>query len=289
MPHRSRNLHPPLDPGHKDYYQVLEVSRSSTMAEIRRSYKRLVLRLHPDKNPVREAGSEDRFKELLEAFDILGDSGRRARYDRQLQERDLLSKKSRPKVVRKPTEGDLFFFRKNDDECLAMRVLYFLMNRRGQEAISLVEEIEDRLGRHSLFEHLDRNDCLDCYFLLGEYLLEKKRYADAFVRLEKSFLEQRSNRFRRPHYSLVLDHLRSLYLRHLPRILPAAEAVSILEEAPAELFPDSRERARLKVEIARMFHKAEDLCSARSHLAEAFELDPRSPQARRFEAELAAV
>ncbi len=286
MAYRYQKLQIPTDSKQGNFYEVLQVPRKATTTEIRRSYKRLVLMAHPDKNPGKREWSEKQVKSLLEAFDVLGDPSRRRRYDRELQEKELLLKKATPKKRRKPTEQDLFFFRKNDDEALAMRVLYFLMHQRGKEAIHLVEEIEDRLGDHSLFKHLDLNDCLDCYFLLGEYLIEKKRYFDAFRRLEKAFQEQHSPRLRRPHYSLVLDHLKSLYLRHLPKSLPTTKAVELLEEAPTELFPEAKERARLKVEIARIFHKADDLAQARLNLAEAFELDPGCSQARRFEEEL---
>lgn len=65
----------------RDYYEVLEVERSSTEEEIKRSYRKLAVKYHPDKNPGDHA-AEERFKELGEAYDILMEPQKRAAYDR---------------------------------------------------------------------------------------------------------------------------------------------------------------------------------------------------------------
>jgi len=66
--------------GKRDYYQVLEVTRSATAEEIRRSYRRLARKYHPDLNPAPEA--EEHFKEINEAYEVLSDDDRRSSYDR---------------------------------------------------------------------------------------------------------------------------------------------------------------------------------------------------------------
>ncbi|HEY7862839.1 MAG TPA: DnaJ domain-containing protein, partial [Thermoanaerobaculia bacterium] len=65
----------------RDYYEVLGVERSADEAAIKSAYRKLAHQYHPDKNPGnREA--EDRFKEASEAYEVLSDPDRRARYDR---------------------------------------------------------------------------------------------------------------------------------------------------------------------------------------------------------------
>lgn len=65
----------------RDYYEVLEVERTVTDDELKKAYRKLALKYHPDKNPGdREA--EERFKELSEAYQVLCDAERRAAYDR---------------------------------------------------------------------------------------------------------------------------------------------------------------------------------------------------------------
>ena len=65
----------------RDYYEVLGVSRTSTDQEIKSAYRKLALQHHPDRNPD-NPGAEERFKECSEAYAILADSEKRARYDR---------------------------------------------------------------------------------------------------------------------------------------------------------------------------------------------------------------
>jgi len=65
----------------RDYYKVLEVPRSATEAEIKKAYRRLAMKFHPDRNPS-DADAEERFKEAKEACEVLTDEHKRAAYDR---------------------------------------------------------------------------------------------------------------------------------------------------------------------------------------------------------------
>ena len=65
----------------RDYYEILSVSRTASGDEIKRSYRKLAVQFHPDKNPG-DHTAEDKFKELGEAYDILMDDNKRAAYDR---------------------------------------------------------------------------------------------------------------------------------------------------------------------------------------------------------------
>ncbi len=65
---------------YKDYYKVLGVERNATKDEIKKAYRKLALKTHPDRNPG-NAKSEERFKEINEAYQVLSDPEKRARYD----------------------------------------------------------------------------------------------------------------------------------------------------------------------------------------------------------------
>jgi curved DNA-binding protein len=64
----------------QDYYETLGVPRDASAEEIRRAYRRLARKNHPDVN--KEPGAEDRFKQISEAYEVLRDEDKRARYDR---------------------------------------------------------------------------------------------------------------------------------------------------------------------------------------------------------------
>ena len=64
----------------RDYYEVLGVSREASEDEIKRAYRKLAFKYHPDRNPG-DKEAESKFKEAAEAYDVLRDANKRARYD----------------------------------------------------------------------------------------------------------------------------------------------------------------------------------------------------------------
>ena len=65
---------------YKDYYKILGVERKASADEIRKAYRKLALKYHPDRNPG-DKTAEERFKDLNEAYQVLSDEQKRARYD----------------------------------------------------------------------------------------------------------------------------------------------------------------------------------------------------------------
>ena len=65
----------------KDYYEVLGVDRNASTDDIKKAYRKLAVKYHPDKNPG-DTTAEEKFKELGEAYEALIDDNKRAAYDR---------------------------------------------------------------------------------------------------------------------------------------------------------------------------------------------------------------
>ncbi|CAN6581056.1 unnamed protein product [Malus baccata var. baccata] len=66
----------------KDWYKILGVSKTASISEIKRAYKKLALQWHPDKNVENRQEAEDKFREIAAAYEVLSDEDKRTRYDR---------------------------------------------------------------------------------------------------------------------------------------------------------------------------------------------------------------
>ena len=109
-----------------DYYEVLQVSSSADPETIHRVYRYLAQRFHPDN---RETGSDERFREVHQAYTVLSDAEQRARYDIQYQQ----ARQDRFKLV--ATAGDV----RNDfemEQIVRLTLLEALYTRRRMEPSS---------------------------------------------------------------------------------------------------------------------------------------------------------
>jgi molecular chaperone DnaJ len=108
----------------KDYYKILGVDKKATDKEITRAYRKLAKELHPDRNP----GSEERFKEINAAYDVLSDPAKRKEYDEVRRLSSVGSRFGPNGGVRMP--GGNFSFRLDD----LSDVFGDLLNRSGRTA-----------------------------------------------------------------------------------------------------------------------------------------------------------
>ena len=64
----------------KDYYAILNLSKNANESDIKKAYRKLALKFHPDKN--KDPGAEEKFKEISEAYEVLSDKEKRSVYDK---------------------------------------------------------------------------------------------------------------------------------------------------------------------------------------------------------------
>jgi DnaJ-class molecular chaperone len=65
----------------KDYYRILGVPRNASAQEIKKAYRKLAMQYHPDRNPGKEQQANEKFKEINEAYGVLGDPKKKKQYD----------------------------------------------------------------------------------------------------------------------------------------------------------------------------------------------------------------
>ncbi len=226
-----------------DYYRVLNVGVDSTTREIRASFKRLMLEAHPDKNPHRLDWSERRVRELIEAFEVLGNDKIRANFDLRRAAASAVSS-HRKSTTRRAEEP--FFFRKTDPESRALLILYHLTHDKPRAAIEILEQMERKLGQGFLRDHLERADYLDSLFLLAEHQMSRRNYARAARHLREFYAHERFSRFPRHYLAEVVRLLKDLYLKKIPGSTDKDEAILALEEARALGLSKSEESLRLR-------------------------------------------
>jgi curved DNA-binding protein CbpA len=234
-----------------DYYSVLGVASTASAAEIRVSFKRLVLECHPDKNPGRREWSERRVRELIEAYDVLGHPQTREEFDRR-RETALRTRRGVKGASRRGTEP--WYSTRKDPEARAMLILQYLLQGKASAASRLVDELEARLGKGFLRENLDRSDYLDCLFLLAEFHLGRRQFAAALDRLRAFYRLERESRFPRHYLGQVVEMLKDLYLRKLPRWAAADAALAGLREVTTLGLSRSEEALRVRRIVEVLLH-----------------------------------
>jgi len=96
QPSKVKHLYAPRP---KSYYELLEVSRNASAAEIHKAYKKKALQHHPDKNPGQVAEATELFKAIGEAYLVLRDPTKRAAYDYDLDNKSAWSALCRKRTV----------------------------------------------------------------------------------------------------------------------------------------------------------------------------------------------
>ncbi|MRR07175.1 MAG: J domain-containing protein, partial [Deltaproteobacteria bacterium] len=90
----------------KDYYQILGLTKKASAEEIKKAYRKMAVKYHPDKNPGNKA-AEETFKEISEAYAVLSDPQKKAQYD-QFGSNGFHQRYSQEDIFRNFDFGDIF-------------------------------------------------------------------------------------------------------------------------------------------------------------------------------------
>lgn len=132
----------------KDYYKILEVSPTATYAEIKKSYRRLALRFHPDKNFGNEL-YEAKFKEIQEAYQILSDGRQRQDYNtRRENELQAQTKKPAPQITPQTILNQTLDFRRK----------IAVLDPDRMNKLALYQQIQHLLSRNNIMLLKKYND-----------------------------------------------------------------------------------------------------------------------------------
>ena len=217
-----------------NYYGLLELSEDASTQEIKRAFRERAKRLHPD--IVGESGAGE-MRKLLSAYETLSDRNRRFEYDRAYR-----------RFVGKYSGIEGFDYRSflrertEDPESQAKLIFFEFLHLEEDEAISIWQR-QGALA-FQMEKYLDREDWMDCSYILAEELSRRNRYYEAFVVLVKLVREER----RRPYFKHFMADLESflkeLVRLHLRRAVEDDETYIECLEVLLELGFSSRDRDR---------------------------------------------
>ncbi len=254
-----------------NYYELLEIDPEARKEDIRKSYRRLVKKYHPDANPTRTKWAADKFRDLKTAYDaLISDEGRR-RYDASLRPTpDKENDDARTTLRRRP----------EDSRAQARLILLHLLDEQWEDAMDLYNRMRSREFDFELRKYLDMRDYLDGEFLLGEALERHGDWRKALRLYENVYLEERDLPLRY-FLPIVKERIKEIYCKRVVRQVASTEAIAIYEKLLAMGFC-KKTGAHLHKKISECYFKLKDTKRAGAHLKLALEMEPRLKGAQKI-------
>ena len=255
-----------------DYYDVLGVSRDATGEQIKRSFRRLALKFHPDRNRSAPKWAEEKIKLIIKAYDILGDDKNRHAYDHFLEAH-----------VASHDIGAEAYARENpeDPAAQARLILHRLLDEDFDEGMRIYEALLQQHGPHlSLRAYLSERDYLDCLFLLGEAYERQGNWTRALEFYEKVYNLEREHPVR---YFLeeVKERIKDIYCKCLARRSSPAQAIAVYKKV-LDMDVPKKSEAYICKKIAESYFKLGNIKKAKDHLSRAFDLEPHLKGAQKI-------
>jgi tetratricopeptide (TPR) repeat protein len=244
-----------------DLYAALGLAPSCSRGEIKRAFREQAKRFHPDLTGG-DSSKTETMRAILRAYEILSDVRKRREYDQRF----------RKALGRYVFDYRSFLKRSGDDpEAQAKLIFFDLLHGEEGEAVD-VYRLVFRLESASLKPRLDREDYMDCAFLLAEALLEREMYQAAFGVLSDLAAMEREKPYFGHFFPEVTILLKRVVREKLPNALAPDAYIAVLEKMTALGFP-RRENARYFKKIALAYAKKGEREKSALYLSKALECD----------------
>ncbi len=249
-----------------NYYSVLQVERQAGLAEIKRAFRRLLKRYHPDRNRSNAAWAEQRTREIVEAYHVLSDERRRKFHDQQLSIESLAAATTNNGTP-PPSPAT------NGVAARCRQLFDYLLRGNSAVALDLYENLRGKRETFDLYPYLTLKDHLDCKFLLGEAYEQRGQLDEALALYEEVFQEELEGPRLRYFFDEVQERIVTIYCQHLARSAEPHDAVRYFQHA-LKLGLPHRDRAEIRKRLAETLLKTGDRDNAARELREAIRLHP---------------
>jgi len=260
-----------------DHYLTLNIESSASDEEIKQAFRRLAKKFHPDKNPGREKAAEQRFKKIIAAYKVLGNSKSRYTYDQRLRASRASTKDSRRANLRRRA--------RNDTAYLCQLILFELLNKNTQSALEIYENLISKNSDFSLGLYMSDGDTRDCEFLLAEVYHRTGKLAEA-ARLYEKVLKQEKKRAYFHSFAQEIElMLKDVYLQRMTSAANSEEILTNVEKILA-MNLSKREAAWIYKKAAEAYYMANDRDNAIRVLRRAFQINPKLTGAKKISKKL---
>lgn len=262
-----------------NYYDILEVHYEVSTEELKRSFRTLIKKYHPDIHGHNKLWAETKTKTIIQAYKTLSDSTSREHYDRRYKHLLHTHDKQRP---RKKTEPDAT----SDALQGHVRTIFTdLLNGHIHHAVKNYERLLKDHAGVDFFSSLNKRDYLDCKFLLAEAYEKLERY-DMAIGLYEFILEKGKDNTQRSHLlHEVKERIRNIYCRNLARNTTPEKALGYYEKV-LRLKLYKNENAFIYKKIAECYLKLKEHENALRHLNIALTLKPNLQGAQKLKTKL---
>jgi hypothetical protein len=246
----------------ENYYSLLGVSQSAPSGDIKKAFREKAKRLHPD--IAGEKAAED-MRKLLTAYEVLSDRDRRFEYDRAYSR---FTKKYH-------FDYRTFLREQKDDPVSQAKLVFFELLHLEEDAALSIWQKQGGL-EFPMEKYLDREDWMDCAYILAEELTKRDRCYEAFFLLLRVVSEER----RRPYFKHFMSEVEN-FLKELVRLKlrSTVDGETYVEcmEALLDLGFSPRDEARWMRSMAETLIRLGETGAAARAFREALKRDPALP------------
>jgi curved DNA-binding protein CbpA len=261
----------------QNYYAILGIDASASDKDIKKAFWSLAKKFHPDKNPGNEKTSEEKFKVIISAYEILIDQNKRRAYDRT-----LIAKRASTKARQRKEPSERA---KKDERYICRMILAELLRHNKQIAIQIYENLLSKIPNFSLDQYMSDADTRDCEFLLAEAYHQMGNLHEA-ERLYKKLLERENKRAYFHHFAQEIRlMLKGVYIQYITKSNNSDEVLKSMEKILAMELP-TYELAWIYKKAAETYYRLNDFNNAVESLAWAFKINPKLPGAKKISRKL---
>ena len=272
-------------------HSILEVDQGATPKEIKKAYRKLAKKYHPDKNPGREEYAEKQFKKITTAYENLIKSNslnpRKNLNPKHADKFDKSQKFKQPKsynVYRIKIQNHKYneYVKYREIRRKSRSVLSELLSQNFYKAIKVYEHLKMEVSDFDLYSYLNYMDSRDCEFLLAEAYQMVRDYGKAIMLYEVALEHERKHPYFKQFTEEIKSRLKKIYFDLIFKTGGRTEEMVSCIPKIAGLGLSKREIAWIYKKIAESYFKEDFLEKAREILKEAFAIYPHLEGAKRI-------